>query len=221
MHIAPAALLATIVFSTGSLGQTPAPPQEAAPAAALPSFASLLHRPLGAMEQTLSDLNTARWKRGTVRDEAQANIDDIRRDLRDSLPPVLAAADAAPASLTKALPLSRHVDLLYDVLLRVVEAARLLGSPDDAGQLQQELVDLGSARRALNQRLMDLATAQEKQIGDLKVELQTEIAAAARAAQAPPPPPPPAAATTAAHKPKKKTPAKPAQTKPTPAKPTS
>lgn len=218
MRIAPAVFIATIFCSFSGICQAPpaaneAPPQSAAPAPV--ALSGLLRPSLNTVQQTLADLNTGRWKRGTVREEAEANINDLQREIQDLLPPVMAAADAAPDALSNTLPLSRHIDLLYDVLLRVVEAARVSGTGDDAAQLQQALIKLGTGRRALNDRLQETAAAQEKQIGDLRSALKAQVQAAHTAPA--PPAPVPCTPPSPARKPKKRpAPAKP-QTTPAPA----
>ena len=60
-----------------------------------------------------------------MRDEAEENVNTLVRDLDDNVQPLITAADAAPAQLSKAIPLLKHLDALYDVLLRVEEASRV------------------------------------------------------------------------------------------------
>jgi hypothetical protein len=142
-----------------------------------PSISSLLQPSLDALQKTVSAVALERWKRGTVRDEAGENINGIQRDLQTNLPPLLKTADSAPGTLSKLLPVSRHIDALYDVLLRVVEAARVSAPGDQASQLEQSLITLGNARRALDDRMQGSAAAVEKQVSDLRntVQAQSQI----------------------------------------------
>ena len=157
----------------------------------------ILRRSLDEVQQTVSNLKLDKWKRGNVRDEAGTNVEAIQRDLQSTLPPLLKDADAAPASLSKVLPASRNVDALYDVLLHVVEAARVVAPGDQVGQLQTTLSDLEKARVRLGNQLQQTAAMQEKQIVDLRTTVQTQ-AASLKAAATPPPAPkcpaPPASA---------------------------
>jgi hypothetical protein len=57
---------------------------------------------------------------------------------------------------------------LYDVLLRVEEAARVVAPDDQVGQLQSALNSLETARLALNDRMQGSADAMEKQVVDLR-----------------------------------------------------
>ena len=72
--------------------------------------------------------------------------------------------------------MSRHLNALYDVLLRVSEASRVSGTDDQAAQLQQALLSLGNARLALDDRMQGSAGALEKQVIDLRATIQQQAA---------------------------------------------
>jgi hypothetical protein len=119
-----------------------------------------------------------------VRDEAESNLRSIERDVEMTLPPLLAAADAAPDSAAKTLPAYRNVEALYDVLLRLEAAGQLAAPRDQASALEQALANLNDGRRALGDQLQRDADAQERQV----VRLQAALKAV------PLPSPPPSAA---------------------------
>ena len=179
-----------------------------------PAFspAQVLQPPLDNLQQTLAATKLERWKRGTVRDEAGSNISEIQRDLQETLPPLLKAADGAPETLCRVLPVSRNVDALYDVLVHVVEASRVSAPPDQVTQLQQAMNTLEKARVAFDNHMQNTAVTQEKQIVELHTTIQTQVTAL-RAAQVPQPTPI-CVAPVPAHKPKPKAkaPAKPGTT---------
>jgi hypothetical protein len=152
-----------------------------------------------------------------VRDEAGDHINAIQRDLQATLPPLLKVADEAPESISKVLPACRNIDALYDVLLSVVEAARVSAPGDQIDQLVEALTSLGKARLALSNRLQGVADALEKQVSDLRTTLQAQ--AAVRCPATPPPVAPTCAPPAAARKVKKKPkpPAATPQTSPAPA----
>ena len=165
------------MFSLASIAgaaQSPASSMPIPTAAPLPS--GLLTPSLDTVQRIVGAVKLEKWKKGTVRDEAGGNIDDIVRDLQTSLPPLLTAADAAPETISKMLPVTRNIDALYDVLLRVVEAARVTAPAEQVTPLEQSLISLGSARKALVDRLQDEAVAQEKQLSDLRSALQAQAA---------------------------------------------
>jgi hypothetical protein len=202
---------------TAASGGPSASATVAASSAFTPSAPSdILQRSLGEVQQTIAAVKLDKWKRGSVRDEAGTNIDAIQRDLQGTLPKLIKDADTAPGTLSKVLPVAQNVSALYDVLVHLVEAARVSAPGDQVGQLQTAMADLEKARVALGNQLQQTATVQEKQIVDLRTTVQTQ-AASLKAASTPPPAPkcpaPPAPAK------KKKVPAKPTTAPGTAAKP--
>jgi hypothetical protein len=159
----------------------------------------ILQRSLDEVRLTIGNVKLDKWKRGSVRDEAGTNIDAIQRDLQGTLPSLLKDADSAPGTLTKVLPLSRNVDALYDVMVHVVEASRVVGTGDSVAQLQQALNDLEKARVVLDNQIQQTADMQEKQVVDLRTTVQKQDASL-RAASAPPPAPKCPVPTTATRK---------------------
>jgi hypothetical protein len=169
------------------LAQTPpaASPQPPDPpaAAALPS--ATLQPALDVLHTALDTLHIDRWKASNaIRDEAQANLGSIQRDVQSTLPALLASADAAPTSAARALPVYRNVEALYDVILRVDTAARLAAPADQMSALDQALARLDDSRRALADQLQQTAAAQEAQVVHLQAALK------AIPPPAPPQPPP-------------------------------
>lgn len=197
-----AALFGAAVTSAQQIPAT-APSQAAGSAAApapakLPS--ALLQPGIDAIRSAMNGIRLDKWKAPeAVRDEADANLNSIRKDLDTTLPGLLATADGAPNSVTRVLPAYRNVEALYDVILRVAAAARVAAPSQQSGPLDQAMMSLDAARRGLGDQLQVSAAATEKQVGDLQVAL--------RAAQTAPPPPAPAAVAAPATPAKKKKPA--------------
>lgn len=163
------------------MAQTAAGKPTVAPAAAQPATPEVLpsaqlQPALSAVKESVNSVRADKWKRGNIRDEATQNISQIQRDIDVTLPPMLRDADTAPASLGKLLPISRNISALYDVLLRVVEASRVIAPDDQVTQLQQALVTLGNARLAFGERMQTAAEAIEKQVGDLRATVQSQAA---------------------------------------------
>jgi len=172
-------LIAAILFSQSLDCAAQLPPSAAEPRTTVQPphpVSGLLQPSIDSVHQALTGLRIDRWKKGTVRDEASTNIDSIQGDLRVNLPPLLQGADTTPGTVSKLLPLSRHVDALYDVLLRVVEASRVAAPDDQAAQLQQALVGLGAARLTLDDHIKGSAEAMEKQVADLRALIQQQAA---------------------------------------------
>ncbi len=187
--------------------QTVASPQ---PSAAPPpaTASSLLQPSIDILRTAVMGVHAEKWKAPAVlRQETDTNLDSIRRDLDETLPGLLATADAAPASIARVLPVEQNFGALYDTVLRVNAVARLSAPAAQASALDQAVASLKDARRAFGDSLQAGAAAQEKQIVDLK---------AALAAVPPPAPPTPVAAPAMAPAPVKKVKPKPKPVTPPP-----
>lgn len=178
--------------ATGGAAQAagPAMTQSSTPVpASAPAGPSATLRPaLDAVLGALNTIKTDRWKRGSVRDEAGQDIGSVVSDIQVNLPPLLREADAAPSLISKQIPVVRNVDALYDVLLRVVEAARIAGPGDQADALTNALNTLSKARLAVYDQMQLTSAGQEKQMTDLRLTVQKQ---ASFKCPAPPPPPAP------------------------------
>lgn len=169
--------------------QTPPPAPQAPPPAVAPS--TLVRPSLDTVTAAVNALRTDRWKRGSIRDEAAQDVGSILTDIRVHLPPLLAEADLPPMAASKQVAVVRNVDALYDVLLRVFDAARIAGPGEDVDSLQQALNALNKGRLALYDRLAQDASAQEKIVAGLRSTIDKQAAQIA-ATPAPAPCPTPA-----------------------------
>ena len=179
--------------SVAALGQQPAP-------------SAVLQPALDELRQAAGAVQLGRWKgSNAAKDEVDANLASIRKDLDGTLPGLLVKADAAPSTLSATLPVTRNVGALYDVLLRVVERANGAAPADQLAALDHARVDLDAARRTLDDRVQFLAITLEGRVTTL--QQQVTIATAAPAV---PPPATPTKTTKKKTKPKPK-PTPPAQ----------
>jgi hypothetical protein len=161
---------------------------------------ALVQPGLEAVKSAVAGVRLDKWKAtGAVRDAVDANLGSIRRDMEATLPGLLATANEPGNSVSKLLPAYRNIEALYDVLLRVVVAARLGAPQPQSAALEAAMAGLDDGRRALGDRLQSSALAAEKQVMDLRAALK-----------AVPPPPPPAVASPVLPSKKKKTTRKPA-----------
>jgi hypothetical protein len=192
MVISHAALISTLSFAPlllhGQAGLPAAPP---APPAAPVVPSTLLQPALTLVESTLNSLKIDKWKRGSVRDEAGQNAQTMLSDMKSKLPPLIADADAAPGALSKSIPLVKHIDALYDVLLRIEEASRVAAPNDQIDQLAAALKKFGSARNDLYDSLQRSSEGQEKHVTDLQATIKAQEEAAREAKAATPPAPVP------------------------------
>lgn len=153
-----------------AVAPSPAPPNSS------PSPSGILRPSLETVQQTVTALKLEKWARGTVRDEAGQNLKKIMQDLQSNLPPLLAVADSTPEKISNELPVSRNIDALYDVLLRVFEAARVSAPPEQITQLDAALNSLNNARLALDDRIGESAASMENQVSELQNTLQAQYA---------------------------------------------
>jgi hypothetical protein len=192
-------LLWTATAFTQSGSATQATPQYSAQGTAAPasspqgvgpvSYASVtqLNGLLSQLEATskttqadLSKLRIERWKTdGSYKKQLLSNVDSIQRNLQGALPEMLAQSRSAPEDLPATFKLYRNLDALYDVLGNVVESAGAFGSKDDFQALSNDLSSFEGTRKALAERIANLASSKEAEINRLRVDL--------KAAQAPPP----------------------------------
>lgn len=179
--------LAVMAYATAG-AQTPA--TDTAPPVAYAS-ASELNNILTQVQQTAknidSDLGKARvekWKADSgIKGDILHNVESVRRNLQSALPEMITQLSNAPEDLAASFKLYRNLDALYDVFGQVVEAAGAFGSKDDYQNLSNDMSALQSARRALGDRMQNLAAAKESDL----VRLRTQL----KAAQAAVPPPAP------------------------------
>jgi len=208
-------LMGVLGFVAAARGQAPAGATASAqqPATGGQTVSATLQPALDALHQTMQGLHLDKWKGGQVRAEADRNISSIMKDLEGPLPPLVTAADAAPGSMSAALPVERNLDALYAVVLRVYDAAHVAAPGEQVDALQQAMSGLENARHGLADRLAADADAQQKLIAGLQAKVKAQAMLTC-----PSPPPPPVCPTP--KKPVKKKP-KPAAAKPAGSAPTS
>ena len=165
----------------------------AAAAVAAPAPPSVQVQPaLAPLKLAVDALNVDRWKASkAVRETTAANLNSIRKDLLETLPGLLATADAAPASVAAVLPVTRNLGALYDVALRVTVVAETAAPEDQVDAMQSALSSLEGAKRSLNERVQSGAEGEERQVTELTKKLNAPPVVVAAT---PPPvcPPPPA-----------------------------
>ena len=196
MQISRGTLISFMAFAPAIVYGQPGPPATAtAPAATAPAApvapSSVLQPALTSMESTLNSLKMDKWKKGTIREESGDNVNAILKDLKTNVPPLMADADSAPGALSKSIPLMKHLDALYDVLLRVEEGARVSAPGDQVDQLEAALKQFGTARIQIYDSMAEHAAGQEKHVTDLQATIKAQQAAADERKAAPAPAPVP------------------------------
>ena len=188
-------LALSTLFSSDVEGTAQAPAPIAPDAASSPAPVTapmarpseVLRDSLAALQQALTGVKLEKWKMsGELRDAADQDLRSIERDFRETLPPLLATADAEPGSVAKVLPAMRNVDAVYDVALRVSAMGRLTAPAQQSAALEQALQGLAESRKKVGDQLQTAAVAEESRVGELQASLRaSQAAAAAAASQAP------------------------------------
>jgi hypothetical protein len=145
---------------------------------------------LGNLEQAaqvttndLSKVRVDRWKTDSgLKRQTQANVDSVMRNLQYALPGLITELRNAPEDMAVTFKVYHNLDALHDVLRSIAENAGAFGSKNDYEALANDADALDKVRRALADRLQNLATTKEAELGRLRAQL--------KAAQAAPPPPP-------------------------------
>ena len=158
------------------------------------SYASVaqLNELLAQLEKTshntqsdLVSLRIDRWKTDSAtKRQTQANVESIERNLQAALPEIIAQLRAAPEDMAATFKLYRNLDALYDVLGSVTESVGAFGGKDEFRALANDLNALETTRRAFADRIENLASSKEAEIGRLRNDLK-----ASQAPQAATPPP--------------------------------
>ncbi len=131
-----------------------------------------------AAQGDLTNLRIERWKTdAATKKQALGNVDSILRNLQNALPAIVEKLRAAPEEVPATFNLYRNLDALYDVLGGVVEETGAFGSKDDFQALANDLKSFEGTRKALAERLENLATAKEAEIVRLRSDLKTAQAA--------------------------------------------
>ena len=139
----------------------------------------LLQPTINSLPATLSTLRLEKWKApNKLKDATMNNITSIKRDLQDTLPPLLKAADAAPRSVSTLLAVMQNVDALYDVVLRVGDAAEIAAPQAQSADVAQGVSGLLVARRALEEMMRTAVSGQEQKVTELQKSLNDKNAAA-------------------------------------------
>jgi hypothetical protein len=132
-----------------------------------------------ALRQTISSVNIGRWRASNdVKSISQDDLSSISNDLNSVLPGLLQTAQASPSSFKPFFEVYRNVNALYDVVLRVSQAALLTGASTDATSLQNVLNDLARARNDLSNSLAMASEQRDMELTQLRARVQASATSA-------------------------------------------
>jgi hypothetical protein len=173
-----------LVLLTAAWAQTPS----SDPATSQPvpyASANELNNLLGELRQTSQDMQAhlekmriEKWKAdSSSKQQAQTNVNSIRRNLQAALPEIMTQLNSSPEDLSASFKLYRNLDALYDVFGSVVESAGAFGSKDEFQNLSNDMSALDKVRRAFGERMQNLAGAKENELTRLRTQVKKMMAA--------------------------------------------
>jgi hypothetical protein len=142
---------------------------------------------LARVEQTASaasleiaQLRIEKWKGDKgFKQQSQENADRLLRNLTAALPTILSAVRTAPNDFAANFKLYRNLGALYDVMASLAESAGAFGPKEDFEALANQASSLEAARRALGDRLENLAVQKDLEIARLRSQLRLPTSGAA------------------------------------------
>lgn len=144
---------------------------------------------INTLSQMMGQLRIDKWKLSNEsREQMNSYIASINKDLNTTLPNLLSETDQSHGAADKVLAVSRNVDALYDVLLRVAATGEVASPGQQAQVLEQQVIALRDTRQALDDRIQKGVQAQVRTIANLQQQLATAKAAPAPAAPSCPTP---------------------------------
>jgi hypothetical protein len=168
-----------LAFAAICVAQTPAQPQNASGGIQSNDFGQInnlllqLDQTSRAAMANLAKLRIEKWKAdSSVKQQYQANVDSLQRNLSSALPEIENTVRNAPQDLTANLKLYRNLNALYDVFASVAESAGAFGPKDQYEPLAEQTAQFDQLRRSVADRLEQLATAKEIELSRLRNQVQ-------------------------------------------------
>ena len=147
----------------------PAPDQPAtAPAAAGPNLNAILsdlQRVSLATNGDLSKLRIEKWKAdGPEKQQMQQVADSLQRNITQAVPGLITDLQASPGSVLKAFKLYHNLNVVYEFLSSLSEAAGAYGKREEYDPLSSDASGLDRVRQNLSDYIEHSATNMEVQL---------------------------------------------------------
>jgi hypothetical protein len=180
----PALLLVCLPFSVSAraVAQQAQAPVSYASVTQLNSVLANLEQADQAAIGDLSRLRIDHWKTdGSTKRQTQADVQALLRNLQGALPGMTNQLRAAPEDVAVTFKVYHNLDALHDVLRSVAETAGAFAPKEEFQPLANDANAMDNVRRALADRVQNLAAAKETELARLRTQLQAAQAAAAAA----------------------------------------
>lgn len=162
----------------------PAPATDAAPD--LDSVIADLQRVTADANRDLGALHIEKWKSDVVqRQQMEQAAGSLRRNLTTIMPGPVKELQNSPRSVSRAFKLYHNLNLVYEFLNSVTDAAGALGRPEEYTPLAKDLASLDDVRHNLSSYTEHIAGTLEADLQDAKAQeakLEARAEAAAQAA---------------------------------------
>jgi len=171
------AVLAVFVIVSLSLGcvaqagqpvaRNTSPPQGAPQprGADLNTILADLQRATLATNADLSKLRIEKWKTdNSQKQEMQQVAESLQRNITKAVPALISDVQNTPGSVAKAFKLYHNINVVYEFLNSLSEAAGTFGKKEEYEPLANDATSLNSARQQLSDYIDQVATTMENQL---------------------------------------------------------
>ena len=146
------------------------------------AFADLLRQMRASAQKSDTDvahLRLEKWKVDAVtRQQMQASVESIRRNLSYAMPDLLQRIEASPGSLNANFRLYRNLNALYDTFSALVESAVAFGAREQYEPLTADITQLDRFRHQMAERTDLLAGNNDVELARLRARLATSTTGA-------------------------------------------
>lgn len=157
-------LLTLAYLCTTAAAQTPAPPASGN-YFDVQSSLQKVEQTAQAAALDLARLRVDKWKAdGDIKDQAQANVDSLSRNLTAALPTLIHGVRTGPRNMVASFKLYRNLNALYDVFEGLAESAGAFGSKQEFEALSLHVQAVDTYRRAFGDYMETLAAAKEAEL---------------------------------------------------------
>jgi hypothetical protein len=143
-----------------SVARSTAPPQGAQTIASnLNSILADVQRAAISANADLAKLRIEKWKAdGTEKQQMQQVSDSLQRNINAAIPGLISDLQATPGSVSKAFKLYHNLNVVYEFLNSLAEAAGAFGKKDEYEPLAADAAALDKARQSLSGYIEQAAT---------------------------------------------------------------
>lgn len=159
-------LAVSLTAQTRSTAQAIPPPQSAQTVGSnLNALLNDIQRTALSANSDLSKLRIEKWKTDNPQKQQMQQVaDSLQRNINAAIPGLISDVQAAPGSVAKAFKLYHNLNVVYEFLNSIAEAAGAFGRKEEYEPLAADAAALDTARQNLSTYIEQLATNMENQV---------------------------------------------------------